>query len=156
MDAVMNDIDRWAIRRVGADYGGGFWPNDKLLNRFGWERIIKYQYSTPNAKVKWDDGLKRYLVNRTEVMSDIFNAIKKRSVFRFPMWEQFQNPFGNDFLNIFSEFNEQRRENVYKKSPSSTDDSFHAILLCFLASMTDRPRPDVIAPMRDHRTAEVQ
>ncbi len=106
--------------------------------------------------MKWDDGLKRYLVNRTEVMSDIFNAIKKRSVFRFPMWEQFQNPFGNDFLNIFSEFNEQRRENVYKKSPSSTDDSFHAILLCFLASMTDRPRPDVIAPMRDHRTAEVQ
>lgn len=154
LDTVMNDIDRWTVRRVGADYGGGFWPNDKLLNRFGWERIVKYQYSTPNAKVKWEDGLKRYLVNRTEVMSDIFNAIKKRTVFRFPMWEHFQNPFGNDMLNIFSEFNEQRRENVYKKSPSSTDDSFHAIALCFLASMIDRPRPDVIAPMREHRTPE--
>lgn len=154
MEMVMREIDQWQVRRAGCDYGGGFWPNDRLLNRFGWERIVKYQYSTPNAKVKWEDGLKRYLINRTEVMSDLFNAIKKRTVFRFPMWEQFQNPFGNDMLNIFSEFNEQRRENVYKKSPSSTDDAFHSILLCFLTSMIDRPRPDVVAPMRDHRSSE--
>jgi len=153
MEMVMREIDLWQVRRAGCDYGGGFWPNDRLLNRFGWERIVKYQYSTPNAKVKWEDGLKRYLINRTEVMSDIFNAIKKRTVFRFPMWEHFQNPFGNDMLNIFSEFNEQRRENVYKKSPSSTDDAFHSILLCFLTSMIDRPRPDVVAPMRDHRSS---
>jgi hypothetical protein len=154
MEIIMRYIDTWQVRRAGCDYGGGFWPNDRLLNRFGWERIVKYQYSTPNAKVKWEDGLKRYLINRTEVMSDIFNAIKKRTVFRFPMWEQFQNPYGNDMLNIFSEFNEQRRENAYKKSPSATDDSFHSILLCFLTSMIDRPRPDVIAPMREHRAAE--
>jgi hypothetical protein len=156
MRIIMSEIERWQIRRVGCDYGGGFWPNDKLINRFGWERIAKYQYSTPNAKVKWEDGLKRYLVNRTEVMSDIFNAIKKRTVFRFPAWEQFQNPFGNDMLNIFSEYNEQRRENVYKKSPSATDDSFHSMALCFLVSMIDRPRPDVIAPMRDFRTNSPQ
>ncbi len=154
MQIIMQEIEKWRIRRAGCDYGGGFWPNDRLLNRFGWERIVKYQYARVNAKVKWEDGLKRYLVNRTEVMSDIFNAIKKRTVFRFPTWEEFQNPFGNDMLNIFSEFNEQLRENVYKKSPSSTDDAFHSIALCFLASMTDRPRPDVIAPMKDSRMVE--
>ena len=87
-------------------------------------------------------------------MSDIFNAIKRRDVFRFPAWEEFQNPFGADCLNIFSEYSEQRRENVYKKSPSVTDDSFHSILLCFLASMITHPRPDVVAPMRDDQTAE--
>lgn len=144
-------ISQWDVQVVGADYGGGFWPNDSLIRKFGWRRIAKYQYSTPNAKVKWEDGLKRFLVNRTEVMSDIFNAIKRRNVFRFPKWEEFQHPFASDCLNIFSEYSEQRRENVYKKSPSVTDDSFHSILLCFLASMLTHPRPDVIAPMRDDK-----
>ena len=80
-------------------------------------------------------------------MSDIFNAIKRRDVFRFPNWEQFQSPFAGDLLNIFSEYSEQLRQNIYKKSPSSTDDTFHSILLCFLASMLRHPRPDVISPM---------
>lgn len=151
IDLISQIIDHWNVQIVGADYGGGFWPNDALIRKFGWRRIAKYQYSTPNAKVRWEDGLKRFLVNRTEVMSDIFNAIKRRNVFRFPRWEDFQNPFGSDCLNIFSEFNEQRRENVYKKSPSVTDDTFHSILLCFLASMLTHPRPDVVAPMRDDK-----
>ena len=34
----------------------------------------------------------------------------------------------------------------YKKSPNTTDDSFHALVFCFLASMVDNPRPDVIVP----------
>jgi len=151
IELVSREIERWKVQLAGCDYGGGFWPNDKLISKFGWQRIAKYQYSTPNAKVKWEDGLKRFLVNRTEVMSDIFNAIKRRNVFRFPCWEEFQAPFAADFLNIFSEYSEQRRENVYKKSPMTTDDSFHSVLLCFLASMIKHPRPDVIAPMRDTR-----
>lgn len=153
IELVSQIINHWDVQIMGTDYGGGFWPNDALIRKFGWRRIAKYQYSTPNAKVKWEDGLKRFLVNRTEVMSDIFNAIKRRSVFRFPRWEDFQSPFASDCLNIFSEYSEQRRENVYKKSPSVTDDSFHSILLCFLASMLTHPRPDVIAPMRDDKAA---
>ena len=153
IDLISQIINKWNISVVGADYGGGFWPNDALIRKFGWRRVAKYQYSTPNAKVKWEDGLKRFLVNRTEVMSDIFNAIKRRNVFRFPRWEEFQQPFAADCLNIFSEYSEQRRENVYKKSPSVTDDTFHAITLCFLASMLTHPRPDVIAPMRDDKAA---
>jgi hypothetical protein len=97
--------------------------------------------------VHWHDGLKRFLVHRTEVMSDVFNAIKRRNVFRFPNWEQFQDPFGSDFLNIFSEYNEQLRQNTYKKTPNATDDAFHSVVLCFLASMIRHPRPDVISPM---------
>lgn len=149
MDLIMQDFEKWRVRRAGCDYGGGFWPNDKLINRFGWDRVAKYQYSSPSDKVRWDDGLKRFMVNRTEVMSDIFNAIKRRDVFRFPDWEDFNKPFAQDMLNIFSEYSDLRRENVYKKVPNVTDDSFHAILLCFLVSMIDRPRPDIMAPMRD-------
>lgn len=146
MEIIEKLINDWKVRLVGCDYGGGFWPNDELTRKFGWQRIIKYQYSTPSDKVRWDNGLKRFLVHRTEVMSDIFNAIKRRNIFKFPNWEQFKSPFGSDFLNIFSEYSETLRMNVYKKSPDSTDDSLHALLLCFLASMIHNPRPDVIAP----------
>lgn len=146
IEEISRIISRYRVVLAGCDYGGGFWPNDELTRRFGWQRIIKYQYSTPGQKVKWEDGLKRFLVNRNEVMSDVFNAIKRRNIFRFPAWEQFQNPFGMDFLNIFSEYNEQRRMLEYKKSPNVTDDTFHSLLYCFLASMIRHPRPDVIAP----------
>lgn len=146
LEEIIATIEKWQVRKVGCDYGGGFWPNDALTRKFGMMRIVKYQYSTPSEKVRWEDGLKRFLINRTEVMSDIFNAIKRRDVFRFPNWQQFKLPFGADFLNIFSEYNEQRRMNEYKKSPSSTDDSFHSSLLCFVVSMLDHPRPDIVAP----------
>lgn len=146
IEEISRKISEYRVSLVGCDYGGGFWPNDELTRRFGWQRIVKYQYSTPSTKVRWEDGLKRFLVHRTEVMSDIFNAIKRRDVFRFPNWEQFQLPYGADFLNIFSEYSEQLRTNVYKKSPACTDDTFHSVLLCFLASMIRNPRPDIIAP----------
>lgn len=146
MEEIIRTLTHWNVKRIGVDYGGGFWPNDQLTNHFGMLRVAKYQYSTPAEKVRWEDGLKRFLVNRTEVMSDIFNAIKRRDVLRFPNWPQFKSPFGSDFLNIFSEYNEQRRMIEYKKSPGATDDAFHCTLLCFLVSMLDHPRPDIIAP----------
>jgi hypothetical protein len=140
-------IKEWGISRVGVDYGGGFWPNDALMRVFGLQRIVKYQYSNPGGgKVLWDEGLKRFMVHRTEVMSDIFNAIKRGGILRFPNWNQWHDPFALDMLNIFSEYNEQRHMDEYKKTPGTTDDAFHSILYCFLASMIDHPRPDVITP----------
>ncbi len=158
LEEISRIINKYRIQLVGCDYGGGFWPNDELTRRFGFQRVPRYQYSQPSTKVSWQQGLNRFLVHRTEVMSDIFNAIKRRDVFRFPNWEQFQTPFGADMLNIFSEYNEQLRQNVYKKSPNNTDDTFHAILLCFLVSMIRNPRPDIIAPnanpVRAHKDKE--
>jgi hypothetical protein len=147
IEEISRLVSHWRIQLLGCDYGGGFWPNDELTRRFGWQRIVKFQYSQPAQKVHWQKDLHRFLVHRTEVMSDVFNAIKRRNVFRFPNWEQFQSPFASDMLNIFSEYSEQLRQNIYKKSPNATDDTFHSILLCFLASMIRHPRPDVISPM---------
>lgn len=148
LEEISRIITEWRAQLVGCDYGGGFYPNDNLTRRFGWQRIIKFQYAgQASQKVYWQKELLRFIVHRTEVMSDIFNAIKRRDVFRFPNWEQFQSPFASDMLNIFSEYSEQLKQNVYKKSPNSTDDAFHSIVLCFLASMLRHHRPDVISPM---------
>jgi hypothetical protein len=146
LELIENILRAWKVVIAGTDYGGGFDRNDRLQRKFGTQKIMKYQYSTPGQKVKWEEKFRRFLVHRTEVMTDIFNAIKRRNVFRFPDFAQFEDPFSKDFLNIFSEYNEQIRQIQYKKSPDCTDDSFHAVLLCFLASMIKIPRFDVMNP----------
>ncbi len=146
LEIIEQLIKYWNVNLVGTDYGGGFDRNDHLQRKFGKDRIVKYQYSQPGQKIHWQPELHRFLVHRTEVMSDIFNAIKRRDCFRFPDWQHFEDPFAKDFLNIFSEFNEQQRQIQYKKSPDATDDSFHSVLLCFLACLLKIPRFDILNP----------
>lgn len=138
------------VRLVGVDYGGGFHPNSRLLRKFGVERIQKYQYvARLNAKIRRDPRLGRWLVHRTEIMSAFFSAIKKGTVIELPRWKEFKEPYGQDMLNIFSEYNEKLRMLQYDHTPGTTDDTFHSALYCFLVSMLIHPRPDVIAPRRE-------
>ncbi len=134
---------------VGADYGGGFHPNDHLTRLFGPKRIWKYQY-LPRGKKKlyFHPGFRRYMAVRTEVMSDLFNAVKRKQI-EFPNWDEFEDPHGNDFLNIFAKYNSTLRMLQYDHRPDRPDDTMHAVLYCFLASMLKFPRPDIIAPNRE-------
>jgi len=140
------------VRYVGVDYGGGFWPNDRLVRAYGAEKIKKYQWvGQIKKKIVFEPRLAvpRYLCHRTEVMSDIFNTIKRSNVFKFPRWEEFEDPFAMDFLNIYSEYNERLRMNVYKHAPGNPDDTFHSVLYCFLASFFYKKRPDVLLPEKE-------
>lgn len=158
---IKQHVREFNVRYIGVDYGGGFWPNDELVREFGADKIKKYQWvGNVKKKIQFDPklGVPRFLCHRTEVMSDMFNAIKRGNVFRFPRWEEFEDPFGRDFTNIFSEYNERMRMNVYKHAPGSPDDSFHSCCFGFLASFYHRARPDVILPSkeveREHRSNE--
>lgn len=138
------------VRLIGADYGGGFYNNNRLLTKFGPERLQKYQYvARLNSKLRWEGKLLRWMVHRTEAMSAVFTAIKRGTVFEFPRWEEMKDPFAQDMLNIYSEYNERLRMIQYDCAQGRTDDTFHSILYCFLASMIIRPRPDIIAPRRE-------
>lgn len=135
---------------IGADYGGGFDRNKKLINRYGPQRVIRYQYigghgGGKRAKLSYDSKKGRYLVDRTEVMSDMFNAIREGKL-GFPRWQDWAEPYAQDFLSIFSEYNETTRMVQYDKAPDMTDDSFHAALYCFFASMLMYARPDIVRP----------
>lgn len=149
LEKIKELIEFFNVRVVGCDYGGGFDRNDKLTRWFGPERIQKYQYAgQPKKKVTWSDKLLRWIVHRTEVMSDVFNAIKRGNVIEFPRWEEFEEPCGQDMLNIFSEWSEQLRMIVYKHGVDKPDDTFHSFLTCFLGSMLIKPRPDIIRPRK--------
>lgn len=136
---------------IGVDYGGGFDRNKNLINRYGPQRIIRYQYigglgsTAKRPKIVYDGAKGRYMLERTEIMSDYFNAIKDAKI-EFPMWEDWAEPYGQDFLAIFSEYNEVTRTTRYDVHPEKTDDSFHSALLCFFVSQVIYPRPDIVRP----------
>lgn len=140
------------VRVIGADYGGGHYPNDHLVRKFGHERVQKYQYvGKAKAKVFWHPKHRRWMVNRTDVMSDVFNAIKRKQL-EFPRWEEFKDPYATDMLNVYSEYNESLRMLMYSHKVDKPDDSFHSVLYCLLASMVVKPRPDILAPTREDPT----
>lgn len=150
MAIIKELVNRFNVHLIGTDYGGGFHPNDDMVRAFGPRRVWKYQYlPRPKAKVEWDNRMHRFKLHRTECMSDIFNAIKRGNVFEFPRWEEFNEPYGQDMLNIFSEYNNQLRMIQYKHSPDNPDDTLHSLVYCFLASMLWKPRTDVIKPTKE-------
>jgi len=149
LDVISQMISQLRVHVVGVDYGGGFHPNDTLIRRFGPQKIVKYQYNPrQKKKIYWEPNLNRYMCHRSEVMSDIFNALKRKLV-DLPCWEDFADPYGQDILNVFSEYNQRLRMTEYKHAPGKTDDTFHSILYCALASMILNPRPDIIRPIKE-------
>ena len=57
------------------------------------------------------------LVHRTEVMSDIFTAIKSAGHLPIPRWEQFEEPFAEDFLSIFSRVQQATAPDSVQEEP---------------------------------------
>jgi hypothetical protein len=150
LDRICTILSQYNVAICGCDYGGGFDRNDHLIRQFGPNKILKYQYNhqQKKGKVYYEEKLHRFAVHRTEVMSDIFNALVRKQI-DLPWWEDFQDPYGKDILNIFSEQNSRTGMTEYRHAPGTTDDTLHSILYCFLASMIKYPRPDIIAPLKD-------
>ena len=152
IELIVKTARAFNVVKIGVDYGGGYWPNDELIREFGAEKVKKFQWlGNTKVKFKYDSrlGVPRFLCHRSEVMSDFFNALKRRNVFRFPRWEEFHDPYASDFTNIFSEYNERLRINVYKHAPGAPDDTAHACIYGFLVSIFDYPRPDVLLPTKE-------
>ena len=152
---ILEVLTRFNVAITGSDYGGGHHMNDVLTREFGPTKLAKFQYAArARRKVEFHPKLRRFIVFRTELMSDIFNAIKRKNILRFPRWEEFQQPYAQDMCNITSEYNETLRMTMYGHRQDRPDDSFHSILYCFLASMIRFPRQDVIVPMRNDKNNE--
>lgn len=149
MAKIIKVIKAYNCKVVGADYGGGFNNNNTLVRAIGPQRLQKFQYvARVQKKLAYNPQLKRWIVHRTEVMSDVFGAIKRKQL-EFPRWEEFREPYAQDMVNIVSEYNNTLRMLQYGHRPDRPDDSFHSILYCFLASMFEHPRPDVITPQKE-------
>lgn len=137
---------RFNVALIGADYGFGFGLNHHLVREFGAHKVHTFQHMARiNKRVVFDAKMLRWKIHRTEVMSAIFEAIKKGKA-EFPRWEEWQTPFAEDFTNIYAEYNDTLRMIMYDHRQDTPDDSFHSFMFCWLASMIMIKRPDIIAP----------
>jgi len=155
VEHVQDLANKFNVRVIGTDYGGGYDRNDRLMRWCGPQRLVKFQYmARSKRKVEWDKGLLRFKCHRTEVMSDIFNAIKRRAIL-LPRWEEFhangREPYAMDILNIFSQYSESLKQIQYFHAPDKPDDTLHAIVFMTLASMLIKPRPDIIRPRKEEK-----
>lgn len=157
MDAEPKNVERivdqlvheYRIHMIGTDYGGGHQYNDHLIRTYGLQKILRYQYV--NTKLMFfDPTLMRFMVNRTEVMmAALVNAINRTTVFMFPRWEEWGERYGGDFTCLRAEKNERTGNSFITKVPGTSDDVAHSAMYCFLASMVDRPRPDILTPDKE-------
>ena len=97
---ICDYINRFKVNIVGVDYGGGFDRNDTLIRNFGIARIARYQYVN-TKKVYFDRSLHRWMVNRTEALMGLVNAVNRKDEFVLPQWRDFEVHFDQDILSVF-------------------------------------------------------
>lgn len=149
LEFIIKLSEKFGVRLHGCDWGAGFMQNDRLIRHFGANRVFKYYHLfRARKKVFLDSKLGYFKVHRTEVMSDMINAIRRRQV-GFPHSDDFRTPFAQDFCNIFAEYNNTLHQLQYDHRPDQPDDSFHAFMYGALISMLEFARPDILAPMKE-------
>jgi len=114
-----------------ADSGDGRTSNAMMVKVLGPQKFAEiYEHGTVKKKIRWDKDKGYYLINRTQVMTDIIMEIKRQEV-EFFKYEQFQE-FESDFTGIFSEYSEQTRMTKYDHIVP--DDAFHSFMFSNIAS----------------------
>ena len=114
-----------------ADSGDGRTSNAMMVKVLGPQKFAEiYEHGTVKKKIRWDKDKGYYLINRTQVMTDIIMEIKRTEI-EFFKYEQFQE-FESDFTGIFSEYSEQTRMTKYDHIVP--DDAFHSFMFSNIAS----------------------
>jgi hypothetical protein len=127
---------------VGADFGFGFDLNSRMRGLLPKHVVyVTYRHSIIKKALAWDDQGNTYVTNRTEVMTDLFNAIKSKKVEPY-QWSEFED-IGKDYCNINSEYSDRLRQMRYIHS--QPDDAFHSLLY---ARLTWMKRTDQIISTR--------
>lgn len=145
MPVILGLVEKYRISIIGTDYGGGLHPNDVLIRNFGVRRVARYQYVN-TRKIYFNKDLHHWMVNRTEALTTLINAINRKDEIRFPAWGDWEFPFAQDLLSVYTEYNNSRTQMVVTKAPGTSDDTLHSMMYCWLASMIEHPRPDILAP----------
>lgn len=148
LEKILQAIAYVKARHVGPDYGGGHYQNNVLLKRLGRQKVHLFQYIGRQrlGKISPVQKMGVYMVSRSEVMADVFTALKT-GMMKLANWDDLvAKDYAHDFLSTRMVYNPRLRYTQYFRQSSKPDDLFHAYLYCFLASLFDIPRPDILTP----------
>jgi hypothetical protein len=137
-----NLFDMFKVKVSFGDMGMGYAQNHFLQAKFGVNKhhILAY-VAEAKRRIYWNPSKVKWIGVRDELMAALVNAIREGKI-QFPAWPAFET-FGQDILNITTEFNETRQRTQFRHHPEKPDDTFHAILYCLLAASLVTPRPDI-------------
>jgi len=112
------------------DYGDGRVSNAMMVQRVGPMRFAElYESNNLGKKIAWNGKTGHFTINRTQMMTDIFMAIKRGQV-RFFNYTEFKE-FSIDFLNVYFDYSEQTR--LTKYDHVGADDCVHSYMYCRIA-----------------------
>lgn len=114
-----------------ADMGDGRTSNAMMVNALGASGFAElYEHGTLKQKVKWNSDSGYYIINRTQMMTDLFMEITRKQI-QFFQWGDFKGDFLSDFTSICSEYSEQTR--LTKYDHILPDDAFHSYMMARVA-----------------------
>jgi len=123
-------INKFGINLTIADTGDGRTSNAMMVDALGAGRFAEiYEHGTMKQKIKWDGDKGHYIMNRTQMMTDVIMEIKRAKV-RFFNYEQFKE-YQPDFTGIYAEYSEQTRMTKYDHNVP--DDAFHSYMFSRIA-----------------------
>ena len=149
--SIVQTLMHFKAKFIGADFGFGFGLNDRMRALLPSDyTFVTFRHSIIKKALAYDEAGKTYVTNRTEVMTDLFNAIKAKKVEPF-RWSEFED-FGKDYLNINSEYSDRLRQMRYIHT--QPDDAFHSLLYARIIWM--RKTDQIISTRLDPGDSEIE
>jgi len=136
---ILRLVQKFRVSLIGVDWGigaGGInarLRKDLLKQQSNMDPVLEFSLNG-NLKIliKWDREGYKYIVSRTQSMSNTMQRIRERRIL-FPKYEVWKE-FANDFLNIYQDYNENLRQIYFTHEKGKPDDAFHALNFCYLAA----------------------
>lgn len=133
VNAILWLAQRFNVAGIGCDWGAGWGQNARIKAKF--QHMYEFIHSHGlKTLIKWNKTTKRYTLNRTESMTNLFEAYKTR---RIETFQGYTEQLGQDYLNV-SGSEDRFGHIVFTHAPSRPDDGVHSALYAYLLARLSR------------------
>ena len=125
-------MKKWNCSHLAADYGMGEAPNSEFRSRLGADKVIAYQHlNSQKQKVRWNQKMPAYTLNRNAIMNQFFKWLKKGKIV-LPHWEDIHE-IAHDIRNVIVEYDEDKNKTKYVNI--GPDDFVHSTIFAMVSAM---------------------
>jgi hypothetical protein len=132
------------MAKLAADIGPGYVRNRMLIAKFGPERIVNVHYANQSDLLKYSPNDLLVQAQRDNMLTNFVTAMTMRpSRFRLPCMEDLKQSHWYADLKAVKIESDRKGNAHYIHPDGETDDYFHAMFNCILASHLVYPRSDL-------------
>jgi hypothetical protein len=132
MELILEELHRFRPKAVSCDWGFGHLQNAQIKLKYT-HGEVRTVFSSVGAAPIILDATGRYVINRSNMMSRVFNMILEERI-RFPRFEDF-GTFAKDILSIKAEDPDEAgvQKTQLKYVHVAPDDFFHSLMYGLIA-----------------------